>query len=672
MHNVPGGPSGGDQDPPDYASGIVKTLREPLLVLDGQLRVKAASAAFYRVFEVMPDQTVGRLLHELGDGQWDIPALREKLDDLLRNGEASFDDFSVDHYFPGLGQRTMLLTARRLPAIGEPRLILLAIDDITARRRVERRLAEQARLLDLSNDAIIVRDINNRITYWNRGAEEVFGYSREEAIGQDQHQLLKTEFERPFYQLIQELREKGRLIGDVIQYARDGRRVTLLCRWSLDHDAEGKPGAILTTATDITDRLTQEQSLRLEAQAANRSKDLFLATLSHELRTPLQAIFGWASVLQSKGKQDEDLKKGLAVIQRNCNRQKQLIEDMLDVSRIVSGKLLLKMAPCDLRDPIQAAMEVVRPAADAKLIKLEAELDPSANQGTCDASRLQQVMWNLLTNAINFTPKGGTVRVTLSRELSTTRIVVSDTGRGISPEFLPRVFDRFRQADGSSTRSVGGLGLGLSICKHIVELHGGTIRAKSAGEDPPSGATFTIELPIAAVRAAPPPVDEAEDAPHGPSPTQEAIAERARGQRLLSSAGPAVPLDGLCVLVVEDEPDARDLLTTVLKDAGAIVTAAAGVSEALAALAAMQPPPGLLVSDQGMPERDGFELIRAVRQAGHTVEQLPAVVLTAYASRDDERRALLAGFQVHLSKPVDSQQLVGVLTSLAGRGEASR
>ena len=669
MHNVPGGPSGGDQDPPDYASGIVKTLREPLLVLDGQLRVKAASAAFYRVFEVMPDQTVGRLLHELGDGQWDIPALREKLDDLLRNGEASFDDFSVDHYFPGLGQRTMLLTARRLPAIGEPRLILLAIDDITARRRVERRLAEQARLLDLSNDAIIVRDINNRITYWNRGAEEVFGYSREEAIGQDQHQLLKTEFERPFYQLIQELREKGRLIGDVIQYARDGRRVTLLCRWSLDHDAEGKPGAILTTATDITDRLTQEQSLRLEAQAANRSKDLFLATLSHELRTPLQAIFGWASVLQSKGKQDEDLKKGLAVIQRNCNRQKQLIEDMLDVSRIVSGKLLLKMAPCDLRDPIQAAMEVVRPAADAKLIKLEAELDPSANQGTCDASRLQQVMWNLLTNAINFTPKGGTVRVTLSRELSTTRIVVSDTGRGISPEFLPRVFDRFRQADGSSTRSVGGLGLGLSICKHIVELHGGTIRAKSAGEDPPSGATFTIELPIAAVRAAPPPVDEAEDAPHGPSPTQEAIAERARGQRLLSSAGPAVPLDGLCVLVVEDEPDARDLLTTVLKDAGAIVTAAAGVSEALAALAAMQPPPGLLVSDQGMPERDGFELIRAVRQAGHTVEQLPAVVLTAYASRDDERRALLAGFQVHLSKPVDSQQLVGVLTSLAGRGK---
>jgi CheY-like chemotaxis protein len=279
---------------------------------------------------------------------------------------------------------------------------------------------------------------------------------------------------------------------------------------------------------------------------------------------------------------------------------------------------------------------------------------------------LQQVMWNLLTNAIRFTPKGGTVRVTLSREQSTTCIVVSDTGRGISPEFLPHVFERFRQADSSTTRTIGGLGLGLSICKHIVELHGGTIRAKSAGENPPSGATFTIELPIGAVRAERPPVDEAEDQPHRASPTPEAIAERARGQRLLSSAGPAVRLDGLRVLVVDDEPDARVLLTKVLKDAGAIVTAAAGVSEALKALEAMQPPPGLLVSDLGMPERDGFDLIRAVRQAGHTVEQLPAVALTAYATRDDERRCLLAGFQVHISKPVDPQELVGVLMSLAG------
>ncbi|MBA3641798.1 MAG: PAS domain-containing protein, partial [Acidobacteria bacterium] len=196
-------PSSGDPDLSDHAEDIVNTLREPLVVLDRQLRVKQASAAFYRVFDVAPDKTVGRLFHELGDGQWDIPGLREKLGDLLRNDKASFDDFSVDHHFPGVGQRTMLLNARRLPPRGEARLILLAIDDITARRRVERRLAEKARLLDLSNDAIIVRDVYNRITYWNRGAEQIFGYTHEEAIGQDQHQLLRTEFEKPFSELIE-------------------------------------------------------------------------------------------------------------------------------------------------------------------------------------------------------------------------------------------------------------------------------------------------------------------------------------------------------------------------------------------------------------------------------------------------------------------------------------
>ena len=339
------------------------------------------------------------------------------------------------------------------------------------------------------------------------------------------------------------------------------------------------------------------------------------------------------------------------------------------MSRIVSGKLRLKMAPCDFSASIRAAMEAVRPSADLKGITLEAELDASASPGTCDAARVQQVVWNLLTNAIKFTPKSGAVRVTLSREQSMTRIVVSDTGRGISSEFLPYVFDRFRQADGSTTRHVGGLGLGLSICKHIVEQHGGTIRATSAGEHPPSGATFTIELPIGAVRAAEGPVEDDEDQAHRASPTPEAIAAQAREQRLLSSARPGVRLAGRRVLVVDDEPDARVILAKVLQDAGAMVTAAAGVDEALEALKAMQPPPGLLISDLGMPERDGFELIRAVRHAGHTVEQLPAVALTAYASRDDERRSLLAGFQVHLSKPVDPQELVGVLMSLAGKGK---
>ncbi len=658
-------PAGDDPDPLDYAAAIVKTLREPLVVLDGKIRVKEASAAFYRVFNVAPDTTVDRLLYDLGDGQWDIPALRAKLEDLLRNGHSSFDDFEVDHDFPGVGQRTMLLNARRLPATGAVKLILLAIDDITGRRKTERRLAESARLLDLSNDAIIVRDVNNRITYWNHGAEHIFGYTRDEAIGQDLHQLLKTEFEKPFHQMIDELREKSRLIGEVIQYAKSGRRVTLLSRWSLDRDADGKPASILTTATDITDRLTREQELRLEAEAASRAKDVFLATLSHELRTPLNAILGWATILQGTDVSSDDLNEGLEVIQRNCKAQAQLIEDILDVSGIISGKLRLKITQCDLPDALRAAIDVVRPAADAKEIELVAELDPNARDGGCDPGRLQQVAWNLLTNAVKFTPRGGTVRVTLAHEQSMNRIVVSDTGRGISQEFLPHVFERFSQADGSTTRKVGGMGLGLSICKHIVEMHGGTIRAESAGENPPSGSTFTVELPIIAVRSSSGETEDetGEDQPHRATPPD---AGKAGGGRRL----PTARLDGMRMLIVDDEPDARTVLAKVLEHAGANVTAAGSVNEALTLIGTPGAAHDVLVSDIGMPERDGYDLIRSLRSAGYTVERLPAVALTGFASREDERRALLAGFQVHMSKPVNVDELVAVAASLARRGKA--
>jgi len=388
--------------------------------------------------------------------------------------------------------------------------------------------------------------------------------------------------------MIEDLRETSQMIGEVIQYARDGRRVTLLCRWSMDYDDQGNPASILTTGTDITKRLTHEKLLRLEAEAANRANDLFLATLSHELRTHLNAIVGWANILQIKGGEDEELMAGLDVILRNCKAQTKLIEDVLDLSRIVSGKLRLDIAPCDYAGSIRAAMESVMPSADLKGIKLEAELDPSATGGRCDAARIQQVVWNLLTNAIKFTPESGTVRVTLSRKQSKTRITVHDTGRGISAEFLPHVFDRFRQADASSARNVGGLGLGVSISKHIVELHGGTIHAKSAGESPSSGAIFTIELPMGNVCTGDPPVQDDEAQPHRASPPPEANLTKAGEQRPFSSARPGARLDGRHVLVVEDEPDARLMMTKILQDAGAMVTAAAGVNEALEVLKAMQ------------------------------------------------------------------------------------
>ena len=325
----------------------------------------------------------------------------------------------------------------------------------------------------------------------------------------------------------------------------------------------------------------------------------------------------------------------------------QLMDDVLDVSRIVSGKVRLEVRPCELSDIIRAGIDVVRSAAQAKDITLSAELDPAASAASCDAARMQQVVWNLLSNAIKFTPKGGRVHVKLAREASDLHIQVSDSGQGIGAELLPHVFDRFRQADSSTRRRYGGLGLGLSIVKHLVELHGGTVQVESGGEG--RGTTFSVLLPIRAVR-----VDESGDDPD------------ADESELASTIGlPIVRLDALRVLVVDDDPDARRLLIKVLRDAGAVVMSAANAAEALAAIAESNPE--VLVSDLGMPDQDGFDLIREVRRHGHHAKDLPAVALSAFAHKNDRRRALLAGFQMHVPKPADPHDLTAAIASLAGR-----
>jgi CheY-like chemotaxis protein len=316
------------------------------------------------------------------------------------------------------------------------------------------------------------------------------------------------------------------------------------------------------------------------------------------------------------------------------------------VSRIVSGKLRLQIRPCEMVEIIRAALDVVHPSADAKKIKIEVALDPAASSISCDPSRIQQVVWNLLTNAIKFTPVGKTVWVTLSAAGENARIQVCDDGGGIAPGFLPYVFDRFRQADSTTHRKFGGLGLGLSIVKHIVELHGGTVEASSAGEG--RGATFTINLPIRAVYrgeaiGARPDESHDEHAPH--------LAP--------------VRLDGLRVMVVDDEPDVRRMLVKVLGGAGAIVTALGSAAEGLSELSKASPQ--VLISDIAMPEQDGYDLIRQVRGAGLTARDLPAVALTAFAHKDERRRALLAGFQMHVAKPVDPNDLTAVIATLAGR-----
>jgi signal transduction histidine kinase/ActR/RegA family two-component response regulator len=397
------------------------------------------------------------------------------------------------------------------------------------------------------------------------------------------------------------------------------------------------------------DRLLEsERAARHEAEVANRMKDEFLAGLSHELRTPLNAILGWCQLLKMGGQSSDETAEALDVIERNSHLQAQLIEDLLDVSRIISGKLRLDMQQVNLPEVIGAALSSVMPSADAKGIRVHPAIDSLAPPVAGDPARLQQIVWNLLTNAIKFTPAGGRVRVGLDRLNSHVQISVADSGAGIAPEFLPFVFDRFRQADASTTRRHGGLGLGLSIVRQLVELHGGAARATSAGVG--QGATFYVELPVAADWVS-----------QSSSQTSE---QRSAPQPAAASVNSAI-LKGLRVLVVDDDADARNLLERVLLDTGATVATARSADDALGRLAEFAP--DMLISDIGMPERDGYDLIRELRSSGKDAKQLPAVALTAFARSQDRQRALMAGFQMHIAKPVNASELTAAVASLAGR-----
>lgn len=394
------------------------------------------------------------------------------------------------------------------------------------------------------------------------------------------------------------------------------------------------------------------QAKRL-AEEATRAKDEFLAVISHELRTPLTAMLGWARMLKTGELDERTTMRAVSAIERNAESQAQLIEDLLDFSRIISGKLRLDVKQIDPAAVIESALDVVRPASDAKAIKLEAVLDPQAGTVSGDPERLQQVLWNLLSNAIKFTPKGGSVQIRLSRVDSSVEIAISDTGQGISAEFLPYVFERFRQADHTTTRRHGGLGLGMAITRHLVELHGGTIRAHSPGEG--QGATFTLRLPAMIV-------DNAELSPSMATEQRPSIDED-------EAQLPELPrLDGIHVLVVDDERDARDLLTTVLEQSGAQVTAVATVADALEKLQAVKP--DLLVSDIEMANEDGYSLIRKVRALEDArARRIPAIALTAHARSADRIRALSAGYQMHIPKPVEPAELVIVIANIIDRAQ---
>ena len=538
--------------------------------------------------------------------------------------------------------------------------------DITERKQAEEVRLRLAAVVESSDDAIVTKSLDGTIRTWNKAAERMFGYTAEEVIGQSILILIPYDREDEESKILERLR-KGEPVKhyETVRTRKDGTIVDVSLTVSPIKEAGGKIIGASKIARDISERkraeqeragltsileklLVSERSARDEAEQASAMKDEFLATLSHELRTPLSAILGWSQVLRRGIRDEADLHKGLDAIERSARVQSQLIEDLLDMNRITSGKLRLDVQPVAPLSFIEAAVETVRPAADAKGIRLEKLLDPAAGPISGDPNRLQQVVWNLLSNALKFTPRGGKVQVALERVNSHIEICVADTGIGIKPEFLPHVFERFRQADASTTRAYGGLGLGLAIVKQLVELHGGTVRVDSAGED--RGTTLTVRLPLAVMHRSM--YEEARL--HPKTPTSTSVNFK------------ALDLSGIKVLVVDDEVDACELIKRVLTDCDAELFTACTASEALLLVARERP--HVLVSDIGMPDVDGYELLSRVRAlgpgGGGTV---PAIALTAFARSEDRTRALRAGFLVHLSKPVEPSELIATVATIAGR-----
>jgi PAS domain S-box-containing protein len=530
--------------------------------------------------------------------------------------------------------------------------------NITERKRAEAMLREQAEIIKQAYDAIFLRDSANAITLWNRGAERIYGYTQEEALGRSPHELLKTEPPIPLKEIYESLRRDGYWEGELKHTRKDGEQIVVETRWATVRDERGEVKSILEITREVTERKQAEEKLlqaaaekeRLyrEAQESSRLKDEFLATVSHELRTPLTAILGWAHMLRLGQFDGDSALKAFETIERNARAQSQLIDDLLDVSGIITGKLRIDVRQVDPNSFVEAAIEAVRPAAEAKGVRVQKIMDTGIVSVSGDPVRLQQVVWNLLSNAIKFTTRGGKVQVMLERVNSHIEIAVSDTGAGIAPEFLPHVFDRFRQADQRTTRQHGGMGLGLAIVRHLVELHGGVVRAESPGVG--LGSTFTVLLPVA--------------------PVYQGAVE---GGRVHPAARDTLPsfdcverLDGVRVLVVDDEPDARELLKAGLGRCGAEVTVAGSAAEALQAMRVVAP--DLLISDIGMPEEDGYELIQHVRALPvESGGRVPAIALTAYARVEDRMQALRAGYQMHVPKPVEIAELVAVAASLVER-----
>ena len=631
-------PFGGSVRSSLAADVIVANAPDPVFVCDLGGKILEANAAVSQLLGLRRDevleQSVSRFL-SVPETQEFVAALHEVVDrGVTRNLRLN----------PATASGEVIPTTLNASALrdGAGRAIGV-IGILRDMRELDKARAYAESLIKNAPDPVFVSDLRGKILQANDAVFELLGFRPDEVIEHSLSRIISAEETREFIAALREVVERG-VTRNVRLNPRSvsGEVIPTTLNASALRDSNGTVIGAIGILRDMRayERVVRDlEESRRELREADRAKDHFLAMVSHELRTPLTAMLGWARLLRVGFRDPIRVARGLEVIERNTKLLAQLIEDLLDVSRIVTGKLRIERRQVDPVAIVQAAMEAVQGVADAKEIELEAFLDPDAGPLLADPDRLQQVVWNLLSNAIKFSPVRGHVGIRLERAGSLARITVSDRGAGIKPELLPHIFDRFRQGE----RSTGGLGLGLAIVRHIVELHGGTVQAQSAGQR--QGATFTVELATLSETGT-----VAAAAPHAGDPSER--------QKL-------APLTGVRLLVVEDDADARELLSMILQEAGAEVTTASSANEALATFERQRP--DVLVSDIGMPDGDGYSLIRKVRLLeGESGAKVPAVALTAFARAEDRGEALGSGFQAHLPKPIEPSELTALIARLIG------
>ncbi|TMB34197.1 MAG: PAS domain-containing protein [Deltaproteobacteria bacterium] len=618
------------------ADVIVANAPDPVFVCDLHGKILEANEAVSQLLGLRRDevleQSLSRFLSERETYEF-IAAVREVVEQgVTRNVRLNAGSASGE-VIPTTLNASALRNGR-----GQPIGVIGILRDM---RELDKARAYAESLIKNAPDPVFVSDLRGKILQANDAVFTLLGFRPDEVIEQSLSRIISADETREFIAALREVVERG-VTRNVRLNPRSasGEVIPTTLNASALCDPDGTVIGAIGILRDMRayERVVRDlEDSRRELRAADKAKDEFLAMVSHELRTPLTAMLGWARLLRVGALASARAAHGLEVIDRNTKLLAQLIEDLLDVSRIVTGKLQVDRRPVDPVVVLEAAIDAVQGLADMKRIELEVAVDPDAGPVLADPARLQQVVWNLLSNAIKFSEPQAKVHVGLERRGSIARITVADTGMGIKPELLPEIFDRFRQGQ----RRTGGLGLGLAIVRHIVDLHGGTVRAQSAGDG--RGANFTVELPIMSSRA---------DAAERISPSHEGAVR---------SGAPA--LKGVKILVVDDDADARELLSMILEHAGAETATAGCVDEALAVLERFKP--DVLVSDIGMPEHDGYCLIRKIRAGeGNGMSGIPAVALTAFARDEDRSQALESGFQAHLAKPIEPGELTAIIARL--------